>query len=222
MKVKLNNRLLKVASFVSANRSIIDVGCDHALLSIYLVQNNNPKKVIASDIKEGPLEHAKENIKKYKEEKQIKVKLGSGIETIEEDIDTIIISGMGGLNMIGILKYTPSKYKNVDTIILSPNSDTDKVRRELCKLGFYIEDEELVKEKNIIYPVIYFKRGKKKYKYHEYLYGPILMKKQDSLFLEYMEKEKNKKEKLIEVLPKKYFQKRIQLKKELKIISKII
>lgn len=222
MKVKLNNRLQKVANFVTKDRSIIDVGCDHALLSIYLVQNQEPKKVIASDIKEGPLEHAKENLKKYNVENKIKVKLGPGIELIEEDIDTIIISGMGGLNMIGILKYTPSKYKNVDTIILSPNSDTDKVRSEICKLGFHIEDETLVSDKNIIYPVIYFKRGKKKYKYHEYLYGPILIQKQEPLFLEYMKKEKIKKEKLIEVLPKKYFQKRMQLKKELKVISKII
>lgn len=222
MKVKLNNRLQTVANFVSKNRSIMDVGCDHALLSIYLVQNHEPKKMIASDIKEGPLEHAKENIKKYQVENKIKVKLGPGIEPIEEDIDTIIISGMGGLNMVGILKYTPSKYKNVDTIILSPNSDTDKVRKEICKLGFYIQDETLVKDKNIIYPVICFKRGKKRYKYHEYLYGPILMQKQESLFLEYMCKEKKQKEKLIEVLPKKYFQKRWQLKKELKVISKTI
>lgn len=222
MQVKLNNRLLEIANFIKPNHSIIDVGCDHALLSIYLVQNKCPKKVIASDIKEGPLEHARENIKKYKVEDQIKLKLGQGIEPIEEDIDTIIISGMGGLNMIGILKYTPSKYKKVDTIILSPNSDTDKVRKEICKLGFFIEQETLIKEKNIIYPIICFKRGKKRYQYHEYLYGPILMKKMDSLFLEYLEKEKKQKEKLIEVLPKKYLKKRWQLKKELKVISKII
>ena len=222
MKVKLNNRLQTVANFVQKKRSIIDVGCDHALLSIYLVQNCEPKKVIASDIKEGPLEHAKENIRKYQTENKIQVKLGSGIEPIEDDIDTIIISGMGGLNMIGILKYTPSKYKNVDTIILSPNSDTDKVRYEICKLGFHIEYEILVKEKNIIYPVICFKRGKKKYRYQEYLYGPILMKRQEPLFLEYMQKEKQQKQKLLEMLPKKYFQKRWQLKKELRVISKIV
>ena len=122
MKVKLNNRLMRVSSFISKNHSIIDVGCDHALLSIYLVQNLEPQKVIASDIKEGPLIQARENIRKYQVENQIKVKLGAGIDTIEEDIDTIVISGMGGLNMIGILKYHPEKYKNVNTIILSPNT----------------------------------------------------------------------------------------------------
>lgn len=222
MKVKLNNRLMTIASFVEKNRFIIDVGCDHALLSIYLVQNLEPKKVIASDIKEGPLIHARENIKKYQVQEKIKVKLGSGIETIEEDINTIIISGMGGLNMIGILKYHPEKYKNVDTIILSPNSDSDKVRKEICKLGFYIEKEALVKDNNIIYPVILFQRGKRRYYYRDYLYGPCLIQNRDSLLIEYLVKEKEKKEKLLATLPKKYFQKRRQLKKELHTISRIV
>lgn len=219
MKIKLNNRLLAVASFVEKEKSIIDVGCDHALLSIYLVQNKNPKKVIASDIKEGPLVHAKENIKKYQVKDKIKVKLGPGLIPIEEDINTIIISGMGGLNMIGILKYSKDQYKNVDTIILSPNSDTNQVRKEICKLGFYIEKECLVKDKNIIYPVIRFQRGKKKYHTSDYLYGPILRKKKDPLLIEYMQLEKEKKEKLLSILPKKYIKKRMQLKKELKIIN---
>jgi len=222
MNIKLNNRLLSVASLVEEGKRIIDIGCDHAFLSIYLVQNKNPLKMIASDINEGPLVHAKENIKKYNLTDKIKVKLGNGIDPIEEDIDTIIISGMGGLNMIGILKYTPSKYKNVDTIILSPNSDTYDVRREICKLGFYIGDEKLVKDKNIIYPVICFKRGKRKYSYKDYLYGPILSNQRDLLFIEYLKKERDTKQKLLEVMPKKYFEKRLQLKKELKLINKIL
>lgn len=222
MEVKLNKRLQKVADLVLENKNIIDVGCDHALLSIYLVQNKKAQYLIASDIKSGPLEHARENCKKYKVLNKINLKLGAGIETIEDNIDTIVISGMGGLNMVGILKYCPSKYKNVDTIILSPNSDTNIVRKEICKLGFFIEEEELVKEKNIIYPVIRFKRGKKRYSYSDYLYGPILIEKYNPLFVEYMKKEKTTKEKLLKVLPKKYFEKRLKLKKDLKYIGKIL
>lgn len=222
MKVKLNQRLLKIAELVPINASIIDVGCDHALLSIYISQNKKPKKVIASDIKEGPLIHAKENIRKYQQEDKIKVKLGPGISTIENDIDTIIISGMGGLNMIGILKYSKDTYKNVNRIILSPNSDTYAVRKEITKLGFIIQEEMLVKENNIIYPIIVFERGKKKYYDKDYLFGPILLEKKDTLFLEYIKKEAIKKEKLLEVLPKKYIKKRLELKKELHLISKIM
>lgn len=222
MKVKLNKRLQKVADLVEENKSIIDVGCDHAFLSIYLVQNKNPKYMIASDIKEGPLNHARTNCKKYQVLDKINLKLGSGIQPIEDSIDTIIISGMGGYNMIGILKYNQELYRNVDTIILSPNSDSDKVRKEICKLGFYIDEELLVKENNIIYVIIRFKRGKKRYHNQDYMYGPVLINKRDSLFLEYIKKEQQTKEKLLAVLPLKYFRKKLQLKRELKTINKIL
>lgn len=219
--MELNKRLELVASFVSENDNIIDVGCDHALLDIYLNDKYPNIKIIASDNKSGPISHAKENIKKYKKENKIIVKLGDGIDTIESDINTIIISGMGGLNMIGILKYKQDMFKQVNKIILSPNNDTDKVRKELKKMGFIIEDEILIKEKNIIYPVIKFIRGKKHYSKIEYIFGPILIKKKDPLFLEYLDKEKELRIKLLELLPKKYISRRFELKKELKEINKI-
>ena len=218
----LSKRLETVASLVDSNRSIIDVGCDHALLSIYITLNKNPKKVIASDNKEGPLKSAKENLKKYNVEDKIILKLGDGIEPIESDIDTIIISGMGGLNIVGILKYKRNLYKNVDTIIISANTDVDFVRREITKLGYYIEEEVLVKDGNITYPIIRFKKGKKHYSKIEYILGPILLKKKDKLFIEYLTKEKNTKEKILSILPKKYIFRRVELKKELKMINKIL
>lgn len=220
--MKLSKRLETVASLVLENRSIIDIGCDHALLSIYVALNKNPKKVIASDNKKGPLHHAKENIDKYKVSDKVKIKLGDGVDPIEKDIDTIVISGMGGMNIVGILKYKTDFFKNVDTIILSPNTDSDFVRREICKLGFYIEDEKLVKDNKIIYPVIRFKRGKRRYRKIDYILGPILINRKDELFIEYLNNQKNTKSKILDIMPKKYIFKRIQLKKELKEINKIL
>lgn len=222
MKVKINNRLECVASFVEEDSYIIDVGCDHALLDIYLLQNKKNIKAIASDIKEGPLVHAKENIKKYQLTKKIEVKLGNGIETINENVDTIIISGMGGLNIIGILKYKTDLMKNVETLILSPNNDADKLRKEISKIGYYIKDESLVLEKGFFYPVICFKKGKKKYKREDYLFGPILIQKKEPEFFKYMKRQVEQKEKLLEILPKKYIRRRIELKKELKVLKKYL
>ncbi len=67
---------------------------------------------------------------------------------------------MGGGNIIRMFKYTPEKLKNVKTLVLSPNNDLIRVRKEISKLGFYIEDETLVKYKNIIYVVMKWQRGK--------------------------------------------------------------
>ena len=218
----LSKRLESVASLIEENRSIIDIGCDHALLSIYIALNKKPNRVIASDNKEGPLEGAKENLKKYKVEDRVTLKLGDGVDPIESDINTIIIAGMGGLNIVGILKYKRDLYKNVDTIIISANTDVDFVRKEICKLGYFIDDEVIVKEGNIIYPIIRFKKGKKRYTKLEYILGPVLLKKKDKIFVEYLNKEKDTKEKILSILPKKYVFRRIELKKELKEINRIL
>ena len=45
---------------------MVDIGCDHGLLDIYLVQTNKNIKVIASDINKNALSNAIKNIKKYK------------------------------------------------------------------------------------------------------------------------------------------------------------
>ena len=221
-KVNINKRLEMIAFKIPDNRSVIDVGCDHALLGIYLVLNKKNIKVIASDINEGPLVKARENVKKYGVEEQIKIKLGNGIDTIEEGIDTIVISGMGGLNMVGILKYKTHLLKNVSTIILSPNNYTKEVRREITKLGYYISDEDLVEDKGIIYPVIVFEKGKKRYRKQDYIYGPVLLKQRSTLFKKYLERELLTKQTILKSMPKKYIERRIVLKKDIKSLEKLL
>lgn len=221
-KVNINKRLEMIAFKIPDNRSVIDVGCDHALLGIYLVLNKKNIKVIASDINEGPLVKARENIKKYGVEEQVKVKLGNGIDTIEEGIDTIVISGMGGLNMVGILKYKTHLLKNVSTIVLSPNNYTKEVRQEITKLGYHIVDEDLVEDKGIIYPVIVFEKGKRFYHKQDYIYGPILLKQRSTLFKKYLERELLTKQTILKSMPKKYIERRIVLKKDIKRLEKLL
>ena len=93
--MKINARLKKIGDLAPANSFCLDIGCDHALLDIYLVHKNKNIKAVASDIAEGPLEQAKENIKRERLEKEIEVRLGDGLSTYSKEIDTIIISGMG-------------------------------------------------------------------------------------------------------------------------------
>ena len=58
--MKISNRLLTIAGFIPANSNVIDVGCDHALLSIYLEQECNCT-CLATDINESALDNAKRN-----------------------------------------------------------------------------------------------------------------------------------------------------------------
>ena len=217
--MKINARLKKIGDLVEANSVCLDVGCDHALLDIYLVKRNKNIKAIASDIAEGPLEQAKRNIKRERLDGEIEVRLGSGFNTYSDDIDTIIISGMGGRNIIGICKENPKVLKKVKTIILSPNNYQEDVKRYLCKNGFYISNEEFVRDKKFIYQIIIFSKGKKKYTKKEYFFGPVFLVKKGPLFREYYEREMKSREILISILPKNYRLKKLQTRKEIKMIK---
>lgn len=220
--MKINARLKTIGDLVEANSFCLDVGCDHALLDIYLVKRKKNIKAVASDIAEGPLEQAKQNIKRERLEEEIEIRKGNGLTTYTKEIDTIIISGMGGKNIIGICKEAPSVLKQIKTLIISPNNDQEEVKRYLCKNGFYIENEEFVKDKRFIYQIMILKRGKRKYTKKDYFFGPVFLLKKGPLFREYYEREYKSREILLTLLPKNFHYKKYQIKKEMEMIKKEI
>ena len=220
--MKINARLKKIGDLVEANSTCLDVGCDHALLDIYLLKLNKNIKAIASDINERPLKSAEENIKREKLNGKIELRLGDGLNTYTNDVNTVIISGMGGRNIIGILKNNLKVLKKIDTLIISPNNYQEEVKRYLTKNKFYISNEEFVKDKKFIYQIIIFKKGKKKYSKKEYFFGPVFLEKKGPIFREYYERELKSREILISLLPKNFRYKKYQLKKEIEMIKKEI
>ena len=218
--MKINDRLKKIGDLVEANSLCLDIGCDHAFLDIYLVKKNKNIKAVASDIIEGPLEQAKKNIKREGLEKEIEVRLGDGLDTYTKDIDTVIISGMGGRSMIGIFKRHEEYLKYIETIILSPNNYQEDVKRYLTKKNFYIEKEEFVKDKKYIYQIIVLKQGRRKYTKREYFFGPYFLTHKNQLFNEYYSRELLSRKILLQVLPKNYIYKKLVTKKEIKMLEK--
>lgn len=189
---KLSKRLQVVADFIEDNSKIVDIGCDHGLLSIYLANKYSNIKIIASDVNSNALSSAISNIKDSDLEDRIETRLGSGLDVVTSDeIDTIVIAGMGSNTIVGILKYAKDKLKNVNSIIVQSNTDLYFLRKNIVMLGFYIEDEVLVEDKNIVYNVIKFKKGKKRYSYRELYLGPILINKSDKLFKKKIMKDYN-------------------------------
>ena len=61
---KISVRLEAVANYVDDNSKVIDIGCDHGFLSIFLAKKYDNIKIIASDINENALGNAIENINK--------------------------------------------------------------------------------------------------------------------------------------------------------------
>lgn len=218
--IKINNRLSTVASFVDeSSTGIIDVGCDHALLSIYLKQKYPEMLVIASDINLEPLKKAEENIEKYSLSNKIKIKLASGIDSIEEGIDTVIISGMGCETIIGILNAGKEKLNNVNKLILSCNGKYEELRKKVLSLGYFISKEKIVYEEDKFYVIIEFLKGSKSYSLKEFYFGPYLLKNKDEMFYKYYNYIKEKKELILGNIPDTLNDKKERLYNEVKMLT---
>lgn len=221
--IKISKRLKVIADLIDDNSRLVDIGCDHGLLDIYLVQTKKNIEVIASDINENALGNAINNIKKYKLDNVIKTVISNGLNNIDTtSLDTIIISGMGAHTIAGILYNNIKKLKNIDTIIIQSNNDLDFLRYKVNKLGYKIVDEELVKDAGIIYTVIKFKKGIKFYTKKQLYFGPLLLKKKSELFYERCNTELDKMSKFYPVIPNGQIHHRNKIKWRIKSLKKIL
>ena len=222
--IKISKRLEAISSLIPTNSKVIDIGCDHALLDIYLYQKKISKKIIATDINQNALNNAKENIKKNKLDKYIETRLGSGLDTLNDNdnIDTIIISGMGAHTIVGILKNNSDKLTNIDNIIIQSNTKLEFLRKEITKLNYKIDDEIITLDNKKTYIIIKFIKGKKHYTKKELYFGPILLQKKDRLFIEYITKELEKLNIFLKLLPKDRIIDRYKIKKEIRLYKNVI
>ena len=122
--IKLSSRLNRIADYIDDGDQIVDVGCDHGLLDIYLVQRRKNIKIIASDVNVNALNNAKKNIAKYNLNDCITTVLSDGLDNINmTGINTVVISGMGSHTIAGILYKNIRKLKKVNKLILQSNND---------------------------------------------------------------------------------------------------
>ena len=218
--MKLSERLEAISDFVDETDRLIDIGCDHAILDIYLCRKYKDMFIIASDIHEGALNQAKSNIEKHSLTKRIDTRLGDGLTIVNpSEFDTIVISGMGFHNIKKILLNKP-KMIHYPKIIIQCNTDVVKLRKFVIKLGYKITREKLVMDNDIIYTVIEFKQGKEKYNYDQIYFGPRILENKDDLFNEYYSKKLLKYENLLLQLPWYEVYNMFHHKHLIKIISK--
>lgn len=189
--MQLSERLRMTASFVTKGSVVADIGCDHAYTSIYLVMSGIARHVIATDINEGPVRIAKDNVKAHNMQKYIEVRQADGLGGLgkEDNVHTVLISGMGGNLIINILKTNDSVMACAGELVLQPQSDIYRVRHFLHDVGFMITKEKMLVENGKYYTIIKAVRGWQRYdNEYEYTYGKYLIDNRDDVFMEYLKK----------------------------------
>lgn len=151
--MKLSKRLLTICDLVSKVDSIIDVGTDHGLVAIELARRNLANLIIASDNKIGPLNKAIENINKTIYKNKIRPLQSDGLLALDIEPECIIIAGMGSDIIINIILNDLSSFIKAKYFILQPQTKFMELRYWLASSGFIIEDDILLLDAGIYYPI---------------------------------------------------------------------
>lgn len=213
--MKISKRLKSLAGLVTLDDKVADIGCDHALLDVYMIKNNITKKVLIADISENALENGIKNVKKYHLDDKITAKCGNGLDVITDEIDTVIISGMGASTIIKIL--SSNKLKQIKKLIIESNNDHFLLRKFLINNGFYISHEAVIYDNGKYYINIMFQRGFKKYSKKELIYGPILMNSNKEYFNYLLKKQTG----ILENIPKYKIITRLKMRKKVFFLKRL-
>lgn len=166
---KISKRLEIITKYIDKKDVVIDVGCDHGLLSIFLTENKLCKKVLACDINQNALDNAIKNISIRNLD--IKTYLSDGINDVPlKGVNTLVISGMGTTTILHILKDA-DKLKNINKLVIQSNNDWELLRKELNNKGYYLEDEDNTFDKGKWYITSLFVKSNKKNTNQEIEFG---------------------------------------------------
>lgn len=198
------NRLECIKSMVSTCNTAADIGTDHGYVAEMLLLDNICERIIATDLNEGPLNRAIEHLTLAGLKSKCDFRLGSGLTLLKEnEVDAIIIAGMGGELIADIIETSRNIADKAKELILQPMTTADRLRRYLYENGFKIVDENVVKELHHYYFIIKAIPAQIE-PVEEIFYeiSKILLEKKEPVFIEYLNKQLNINENIIRSIEK--------------------
>ena len=152
---KLDSRLRTALKYLRKDKTLADVGTDHAYLPKYAVENGFSARAVASDINEGPTDRARQNVAKCGLSDRIDVLRTDGLCGIDAySPDDIAIFGMGGELIAHILDTSPWVKSRDKRFILQPMTASDDLRKYLAENGYSIIEETLSEQSGKLYVTI--------------------------------------------------------------------
>jgi tRNA (adenine22-N1)-methyltransferase len=158
--MKLSKRMQTIANLINKCSTLADVGCDHGKILLYALEYDIAKNVIASDISEKSVNKAKLLLEKNNFE-NFNIIVSDGFlnypKNILNKIDCVIISGLGGLEIVEILKGLLKNNLNnlkLKQIVLQPQNNEILLREFLISNKLFINIDKIVKDNGKFYSVI--------------------------------------------------------------------
>lgn len=154
--MRISDRLQALYDAVSPGESVADIGTDHGYVPLMLLQNGVSGKVILSDISNGSLAKAIENVENSGVEIPPECfRTGDGLHTIGyAEVDDVIIGGLGGRTIQMILEDDLEKTRSYRKLILQPRNNSGELRCFLYCNGYDIHQEILTGEGKFVCEII--------------------------------------------------------------------
>ena len=201
--MELSIRLKAIADSVDKCRSVADIGTDHGYIPIYLVKKGICERAVASDINKGPINKAKMNISFDGLSSKIDCYLGGGLKPLKiNEVDGVVMAGMGGNLTRDIILADINKVKNYDFMILQPAQNPEVLREFLYNNEYKIIDEDLILDEGTYYELfkVKYDENAENLKFEDSIYyevSPILLNKKHPLINDYIESKISRCEKVI-------------------------
>lgn len=148
--IPISPRLLCCASMIEGDY-VCDIGTDHAYLPAYLISGGTARTVIATDVKQGPLNSAAGTLKRYRVSDQVRLILSDGFNKVPpKGITDAVIAGMGGETIRDILAADSAQFiKKGVNLVLQPMTKAEILRAWLAENGYEIIKETAVKDTHV-------------------------------------------------------------------------
>jgi tRNA (adenine22-N1)-methyltransferase len=210
-------RIKAITKLIKKNSIVVDIGSDHAILAISLLNKHIAKHVYNIEINTAPLQNTINNLTHAGLLQNTTNILADGLQTkeIKHSIDYCVISGMGGQNIIDILKRANKKIK-ISNYILVPNNNAPLLRKYLKSAKQHIAYETVIYQNKYFYNLMMINNAGLKIANAEDIYfGPYLLKHQSTAFKRMIQNRKKY------IINNKLDKLNIKLRNELKIINNL-
>ncbi len=157
--MELTSRLRTIADQVPVNARFADIGTDHGYLPVSLLLKGRIRQAIATDLRAGPLERARETAKKFGVTAQVSFRLCNGLRGVcPDEVNVISMAGMGGETIAAILEEAPWTRQGA-LLLLQPMTSCYELRKWLQESGYAIEKERIACEGKRLYSIWIVKGG---------------------------------------------------------------
>lgn len=149
------DRIDKLCSYLHKCGTFADVACDHGYIAQYMLKNGMCERAVVSDISEKCLKKAEILLSEYISAGKCRAICCDGLQAIERDTELVVIAGIGGEEIIKILKegFIPQGF------LLQPMKNARALRSYLIENNCFLDTDDIFYDGKTYYFIISGRRG---------------------------------------------------------------